>query len=80
MKPREWRGGEKLPEAEASRHSGHREGGLRGAVGTMCGNGRGRSPQHPRPPALSSAGYTFLEILFTLMLLCILAGIGIPGV
>ena len=46
----------------------------------MCGNGRGRSAQRQRPPALSSAGYTFLEILFASALLCILAGISVSSV
>ena len=77
---REWRGGEKLSEAEAARHSRYREGRIGGAVVTMCGNGGRRSPQYPRPPTLSSAGYTFLEILFASALLCILAGISVSSV
>jgi Tfp pilus assembly protein FimT len=77
---REWRWEEKLPEAEASRHSRHSAGRVGGAAGTMRGDGRGFSPQHPRPPALSSAGHTFLEILFASALLCILAGISVSSV
>ncbi len=74
------RGGEELPEAEATCHSRVRERGVGGAVATGCGNGRGRSPRRPRPTVLSGAGYTFLEILFASSLLCILAGISVSSV
>ena len=47
---------------------------------TAYGFGRGRFPRRPRPPVGTSAGYTFLEILFISTLLCILAGISVPSV
>jgi prepilin-type N-terminal cleavage/methylation domain-containing protein len=73
------RGGEKLPEAETPRHghSGKRRD--RRSV-KAYGSGRGRFPQRPRPPVGRSGGYTLIEILFTLTLLCILAGISVPSV
>lgn len=36
--------------------------------------------RRPRPPGGCGAGYTLLEVLFTVMLVCTLAGISIPSV
>jgi len=44
------------------------------------GSGRGCFPQRPRPPVGGGAGYTLLEVLFTVMLLCTLAGISVPSI
>ncbi len=75
---------EELPAAEAASHGHSHEGRIGGSVAAY-GPGRGRFPRRPRPPVGLKrpsllAGYTVLEVLFTVMLLCTLAGISIPSV
>jgi prepilin-type N-terminal cleavage/methylation domain-containing protein len=72
-------GGEELPEAETP-GQGHRRKGRVSRPVRAYGSGRGRFPQCPRPPVGRSAGFTLVELLFTVMLLCILAGISVPSV
>jgi hypothetical protein len=69
-------GGEELPQAEDAHYGHGAQIGARRAV-TDVGSGRG-CLMRPRPGLDSSCGYTFVETLFVVALIALLAAIAVP--